>query len=331
MNRGFIGALCLSVTFAMLASCGGAQPPLVARGAPFQAQMHSGAIASAMRGLKPALGGPRYKITAPLLYATNLFNAKNWEGVTIYRADAKDPAPLATISDGLDIPVGACIDGQGTLYVTNEPPSGGWVSEYPLGKTKPSMVITDGMNGPAYCAIDGQGNLWVTNYGGRNVTEYLTGSKKPHVIITKGLVSPVGIAFDASGNLYVGNFISTSEGNVQVYSPGSKSPSRTITNGVTSPRGLAVDSNGTLYVTNLSQNNVAEYPSGQDDPFQTITKAMDRPADVTVDKKGTLYVSNIGNSTVVEFALGSLTPLKRKISKGLYEPNGVAHYPALLP
>ncbi|MGB6713995.1 MAG: hypothetical protein WBE30_10245, partial [Candidatus Cybelea sp.] len=96
-------------------------------------------------------------------------------------------------------------------------------------------------------------------------------------------------------------------------------------------RGLVVDSKGTLYVVNIFQNNVEEYPSGQDDPFQTITEAMDHPTDVTVDKKGMLYVSNGGNSTVVEFAPGSLTPLKRHISKGLYEPYGIASYPPLLP
>jgi hypothetical protein len=94
---------------------------------------------------------------------------------------------------------------------------------------------------------------------------------------------------------------------------------------------LAVDSSGILYVPNLNQNTVAEYRSGQSDPFQTITDAIDRPGGVAVDKKGTLYVSNIGNSTVVEFARGSLTPLKRQISKGLYEPYGVAYHPALLP
>ncbi|MGA8385137.1 MAG: hypothetical protein WB687_07575, partial [Candidatus Cybelea sp.] len=110
-----------------------------------------------------------------------------------------------------------------------------------------------------------------------------------------------------------------------------KSPSRTITNGVTSPLGLVVDSNGILYVANLNQNTVAEYRSGQSDPFQTITKAIDHPGAVAVDKKGTTYVSNIGNSTVVEFARGSLMPLKRQISIGLDEPNGVAYYPALLP
>jgi DNA-binding beta-propeller fold protein YncE len=56
-----------------------------------------------------------------------------------------------------------------------------------------------------------------------------------------------------------------------------------------------------------------------------------RPEAVTVDKKGVLYVSNIANNTVVEFAPGSLKALKRQISKGLYEPNGIAYYPAVLP
>jgi hypothetical protein len=108
--------------------------------------------------LRPALQNLGYKVTAPLLYATNV----GYEDVTVYRATAKDPAPLATISDGLEIPTSACIDGQGTLYVTNEPASGGWVSEYPFGKTTPSRMITDGINEPGYCAIDGKGNLWVT-------------------------------------------------------------------------------------------------------------------------------------------------------------------------
>ena len=58
---------------------------------------------------------------------------------------------------------------------------------------------------------------------------------------------------------------------------------------------------------------------------------MDRPKGLTVDKKGVLYVSNIVNSTIVEFAPGSLKPLKRQISKGLFAPEGIADYPALLP
>lgn len=81
----------------------------------------------------------------------------------------------------------------------------------------------------------------------------------------------------------------------------------------------------------MYQNNVAEYRSGSGDPYQTITQAMDHPEGITLDKKGALYVSNVGNSTIVEFAPGSLNPLKRQISKDLYEPEGVAYYPPLLP
>jgi len=309
------------VAFALLAGCGGSQPPIGAPGAMPQGLMRS----EAGRHLD-------YKATAPLVFVVNLGN----QNVTVYRATAKNPSPLATISEGLSLPGGACIDGQGTLYVANDPGSGGWVSEYPLGKTTPSRIITDGIDIPGYCAIDGEGNLWVSNIYGANATEYLKGSKKPHTVITKGLVYPVGIAIDRSGNLYVGNGVGASEQNVEVYTPGSKSPSRTITNGVTSPAGLAVDSDGTLYVANVNQNTVAEYRSGQDYPFQTITESMFYPAGVTFDKKGTLYVANAywsrsAGSAANEFALGSLKPLKRQISKSLFEPFGVAYYPALLP
>ena len=147
-----------------------------------------------------------YKVTAALLYVTN--GSATYNDVRIYQARAKDPAPLATISDGVNTPVGACIDRQGTLYVTNEPSSGpGWISEYPLGKTTPSKMIMDGVNEPGFCAIDAKGNLWVANIYGPNVTEYLFGARKPHAVITAGLVYPIGIAIDHSGSLYVGNGI----------------------------------------------------------------------------------------------------------------------------
>lgn len=282
----------------------------------------------------PALGPPiessDYKVTPPLLYVTN--GSATYDDVRIYQARARDPAPLATISEGVNNPTGACVDGQGTLYITNEPSDGlGWVSEYPLGKTSSSRIIRDGIKTPSFCAVDGQRNLWVTDISGPNVTEYSYGSKKPHTVITNGLVYPLGIAIDHSGDLYVGNGFGASQQNVEVYSPGGRSPSRTITNGITSPCGLAVDSNGTLYVANEFQNNVEEYRRGRGAPFQTITKGIDAPAGVMVNKKGTLYVSNLGNNTVLEFPRGSLTPSKRQISKGLYDPSGLASYPPALP
>jgi hypothetical protein len=135
-------ALGICVASAMLAGCGGSQPPTGAPGAMPQ---------SAMESAQDAHSGP-------LLYVSNDGEAHD---VTVYRAGAKDPSPIETISSDLEQPGGICLDGLGTLYVTDVD---GWVVEYPAGKTKPSKVITKGINTPAFCAIDSKGNLWVTNY-----------------------------------------------------------------------------------------------------------------------------------------------------------------------
>ncbi|MFY9884676.1 MAG: hypothetical protein WAK15_07865, partial [Candidatus Cybelea sp.] len=171
-----------------LSGCGATQTPIGAPGAMPQSRPIA------------ARGHNDYDVTRPLLYVTDFIA---WT-VTVYHASAKDPAPIATVSQDLDAPAGDCIDSHGTLYVTNEPISGpGWVSEYPLGVSKPLRIITKGIDTPAYCAIDSNSNLWATNIGGANVTEYLYGSKRPHMVITNGVPHPVGIAIDRSGNLYV--------------------------------------------------------------------------------------------------------------------------------
>jgi sugar lactone lactonase YvrE len=313
MKRSAFGRYALSIcaAVAMLAGCGGSQPPIGALGAMPQSVT------------KTAQDAP----SGALLYISN---DGDQHDITVYPAGAKDPSPVETISTDLEQPVGMCVGAQGTLYVLDVD---GWVAEYPAGKTKPSKVITKGIDTPAFCAIDSKGNLWVTNIGGPNVTEYLKGSTKPSTVITKGLTYPGGIAIDHSGNTYVGNDGYYGEGpySVVVYSPGSKSPSRTITDGVTSTADVTVDANGTLYVANAFSNNVEEYRSGQNQPYQTITDGIDFPEGVTVNKRGWLYVVNVGNREVVEFAPGSTTPSNRQISKGLLDPFGTAYSPPLLP
>ena len=323
--------LCSCVAAAMLAGCGGSQPPI---GAPGAMPQTSALAAHADRGtswmLPEATAGHSvdHAASGPLLYVTNLNPIYN--DVTVYHADAKDPAPIATISNGLNGPGGDCLDSHGTLYVTNEPINyGGSIVEYAFGKTVPFRTITDGIDTPAFCAIDSHGNLWVTNIGGPNATEYLHGSKKPHTVITKDMVYPTGIAIDSSGNLYVSNRLS-SGGDVVVFPPGSTTPSRTITDGVTSPVALAIDASDDLYVTNVTQSNVEEYAPGQDRPFRTITRGIGTPGGVTVSEKGWLFVGNY-NDTVVEFRPGSIRPSKREISNGLHGASGLAIYPAVLP
>jgi hypothetical protein len=271
-----------------------------------------------------------YRATEPLLYVVDVGPSPN--DVKVYRARAEDPGPMADITTGIYFPTGDCLDGSGTLYVANEPASGpGWVSVYRKGEVSPSRMITEGIDSPAFCAVDALGDLWVTNISGRNVTEYKKGSSTPQRVITKGLDFPVGVAIDHTGNLYVANGVLGSSQNVQVYAPGTESPSRTITDGVTSPVGIAADAQGTLYVSNISQNNVEEYRAGKSHPYRAITLSMDEPTAVTIDKAGRVYVTNFANNVVVEFPPHSLKPSVRRISKGLYTPEGSAYFPPLLP
>jgi sugar lactone lactonase YvrE len=303
--------------------------------APLQAQGFGPFTLSSPSSLLPkSAHASDSKASGPLLYVTNY--TADYNDVKVYDAAAKDPSPMEVISADLSGPAGDCIDGGGTLYVTNEPAGAGWVTEFPDGKAKPSKIIKKGINTPAFCAIDGNGNLWVTNIGGQNVTEYEKGSTKPRTIITKGLFYPEGIAIDYSGNMYVANHYtegtkSFAPGNVVVYPAGGKSPSRTITDGVTSPCGIAVDANGTLYVTNNTENDVTEYVYGESQPYQTITEDVNDPVAVTVNKAGWLYVTNFGNNVVIEFPPNSLKPSRRQISKGLYTPSGTAYFPPILP
>src|ERR1700722_8856947 len=196
---------------ALLAGCRGSQPPIGPLD-PSQGRSQSREI------VKPLSTIPAYKVSGPLLYGTSYDLTST--PLKIFKANADDSKPIATIRNDIDNSSGPCIDDDGNLYVTN-PYESGWVSEYALGHTKPLRVITKGIYTPAFCAIDASGNLWVTNMGLDDVAEYLKGSSKPRATITNGLTNPDGIAIDHVGNLYVGNLQPYGTSNVQVYAPGS--------------------------------------------------------------------------------------------------------------
>lgn len=332
-------ALSAGVAVALLAGCGGSQPPIVAPDAMPQAAgplsrsfqpslsnriaMHVAAPIPSRAVRDQVVGPDAYKVSRPLLYVVDWIKSK----VQIYDAIAQNPSPIATIHRGVNEPFGACIDASGTLYVAN---SLGWVSEYHLGHAREFMRITKGVGEPDACAIDAKGNMWLANLNG-HIEKYKKGSTSPSEVISHDVTDPVGIALDHSGNIYVSNGVTKHRANVEIYAPGSDRPTRTITDGITSPAGITVDAQGTLYVTNVDQNNVEEYLSGQSHPYQAITQGLNYPDVVTVNKKGRLYVGNFGNGVILEFAPGSLTPLKDEIHRRLRTPQGLAYYPPLLP
>ena len=313
-------------TAALLAGCGGSQPPIGAPGAmPYSVMQH--------------VIAPAYKVSGPLLYVAN--NLPTY--VSVFDASANNPKPIATITKDVDGANRPCVSGDGTLYVPNAPPSGpGWVSEYALGQTNSLRTITKGIGTPAGCAIDASGNLWVTNTYGPNVTEYLNGSTKPHTVISKGLTYPTAIAIDHAGNLYVANPKPYSAPNVQVYAAGQKSPSKTITDGVTFPVGIAVDARDTVYVANLFYScNIEEYRANQGKPYRTITEGLYGPLAIVLDKSGLLYVSDkpgaqgcsssSAPTAILEFPPHSLKPSSREITGDWNDAGGLAYYPPLLP
>jgi sugar lactone lactonase YvrE len=290
-----------------------------------------------------SIGSPSYKMSDSLLYVVNFVtNTDELGDVAIYHARAKDPKPIAILTDGMDQPTGDCIDASGTLYVTNQ---SGYVVEYAPGKTKPLQYITQGRGTPASCTIDSKGNLWVAALS--DVIEYLKGSNQPHKFIENGVTYANSVVFDHRGNMYVGNLgdpYYKLPYNVEVYAPGRKAPSRTITDGITWPVGTAVDANNSLYVANLTSTtsgmgcgNVEEYRVVQGRPFRTITDEISGSSGLAFDANGLLYEANggINNCTsnvdlILEFAHGSMTPSKRTITI-FRSPDGIAYYPPQLP
>ncbi len=299
-------------------------------------------VAPAVGAHPELIAAPSYKMSDSLLYVVNyVTNTDQLGDVAIYDAKAKDPKPIAIITDGIDEPTGDCIDAAGTLYV----PQNGSIAEYAAGQTKPSQYITQGRGAPAACAIDSKGNLWVAALF--DVIEYLKGSNQPHKFIENGVTWANSIAFDHRGNMYVGNLgdpYYKLPYNVQVYAPGRKAPSRTITNRVTWPVEITVDADNTLYVANLLSTtsgtgcgNVEEYRAGHGRPFRTLTDEISGPSGLAFYASGRLYEANGGinqcNSyidLILEFAHGSKTPSKRTITI-FRSPNGVAYYPPQLP
>jgi sugar lactone lactonase YvrE len=118
---------------------------------------------------------------------------------TLYRLSL-DGQSLVQIASGFTRPVGAAVDGQGTIYVADE--CGGAVWRVPSGEA-PQRI--GGFSMPDDVAFDPQGNLLVTDLAGPvhalirlNVT---TGQRE--VLAQAGLVEPQGLVVDARGDIYL--------------------------------------------------------------------------------------------------------------------------------
>jgi hypothetical protein len=201
-------ALCSCVATAMLAGCGGSQPPVGAPGAMPQRPAQQGLgvqrpAAEAQQRNGASWLAPEAK-HRDLLYVPDY----NYSVVGVY--SYPDAKPLGDLK--VTAPYGVCSDKNGNVFIASAARGQSSVSqifEYPHGGTTPIATLQDPNAEPAGCAIDpSTGNLAVANV-------YTQGTQNGDVVVYSGATgSPVSYSvpninqavfctYDASGNLYV--------------------------------------------------------------------------------------------------------------------------------
>lgn len=228
-------------------------------------------------------------------------------------------------------------DAAGNLYSAQQKfdGTGGRVSVFAAGATKPSYAITKGIYSPGALTIDAADNdLYVANSSHNEIAIYSPGRREPSRTITvaTGLEDPQAIAFDRAGNLYAAN---TYESSVTVYAPGSSDVLRTIVEGVVNPSALAFDSTDNLYVANVYGNeggseiggSISVYAPRTSTPFLSLAAGLHGANySLAFDRAQNLYAASgcpYQNEPIAVFAHSSPSVL-RTIAQGVSFPCAIA-------
>lgn len=258
--------------------------------------------------------------------------------INIYEAGkiAKNPSPIATITDSLDDPYSLAMDSSGTLYVANLLNS--TVTEYPRGQTTHSVTITDGVYYPGGVAVDSTGTLYVSNYqepsGGNTgfVSEYSPGSTTPSTTITgfNGILTEE--ALDKHDNLYLTFYVSGSGSPsqidvVEVPKGTTKIEHLNLKDLVKTIDDIGFDKSGRLWLTQGIEPYILIYKLPGTKPVAKIrNKLMPTPYWISTDKSGVVFVDSSGNSkvgpNVDAFKPGATKPFAT-LTNSVYYPYGL--------
>jgi hypothetical protein len=304
------------VAAAMLAGCGGSQPPIGALGAMPQSSRSLNVTHSARPATKSA-------DTKWFLYV-GIQNAIGETQFEVYPLGARKPVREYGGTLG---PVTMVLDPWNDIYTTDNNPSGGRITAYTPGGRSVLLGI-DGYPSRGL-AFDAKGNLYATWLGGF-VAKYAPRSTKQIRTIK---ASGDALAVDSKGNLYVGQLGgSGSHAAVLVFPRGAKKPTRTITTGIHVPVALLVDKSNDLYVANCNHcyyrpgsGSVTEYAYGNSTPLRTITDGIDSPMAMALGTSGLLFVANygfFGSGSVTVYSSG--TAPVRRITAGIRNPDALA-------
>jgi len=188
MNRGFTGALCLSVTFVLLAGCGGSSSP--------------GALPQGRANVQRAGLGESW-----MLPKASRENLTNWKQVA--RPDREDSqmSPTATSIKTL-------------LYISDFVTNDVFVYNYDTGTSVGKLT---GFDWPAGQCVDAKGNVWITSILGNAVYEFSHGGRKP--IKKLKIYGSAGCSIDpTTGDLAVVTNPGSPINEVFIFSPGGGKP-----------------------------------------------------------------------------------------------------------
>ena len=192
-------ALSSCVAVAMLAGCGGSQPPIGVPGAMPQSR----AIAThAERGGSWMLPTTA---TGDLVYVTG-----GCSGTCV--VSYPDGEIVGSLNVGYGLNSGVCSDSHGNVYVAdNDATDSASVVEYAHGSTTPIAAFDLPGNSAAGCSVDPTtANVAVMFQGSAsNVAVFTTPSREPQVYSAP--VDGFSCAYDPSGNLFVGGLDSRAQ------------------------------------------------------------------------------------------------------------------------
>jgi hypothetical protein len=189
--RGFGYALTIGAIAALLAGCGGSQPPVSAPGMMPQSRVATG------RAGRGSWMLPEAK-SADLLYAgdTQCCTTTGFGRVDVFSYPS---GKLLGRLSGFDDPGGLCVDAAGDIWITNF--ENGNIVEYAHGGSEPIATLKANAYNPLGCSVDvTTGDLAVSYLGGA-VAVWKSARGEPTLYRFSYGLSHCG--YDDSGNLFV--------------------------------------------------------------------------------------------------------------------------------
>lgn len=268
------------IVAAMLAGCGGSQPPIGTPGA-----------------MPQSLAKSTHENASYLYVGTD--EIPGGQRVLIFLRDELSKGVVDSIREGVSEPAGLFVDSAGTLYVANDDESlHDRVTVYAKGGHKPIRVIKGGIKCAADVVAGSDGTVYVADPCGTNgqgrVHVFGPGSSKQVRLLYPG-GAPSSVTLDAQNRLYVGYTVWPHfEGQVKRYRPGATEgenllPKKTVF----SIGSIRVDEQGALLVASTLNGTIDVFTGIRKPPSRIIKTGQSYPGCFILDRReNRIYVSS---------------------------------------